>query len=66
MAACTVGLGVYSKTPMENAIRVCLNNLVDEIGMKLPTGYYRYMGKGQYTQQLGEVDSATQSTTEPD
>ncbi len=59
------GLGVYSNSPMEKAIRVCINNLVEEIGNKLPSSYYRYKGKGKYTQEYGQSESQTQTTTQP-
>ncbi len=56
------GLGVYSNSPMEKAIRVCLNNLVEEVASKLPSGYYRYKGKGKYTQEYGQSESQTQQS----
>ncbi len=59
------GLGVYSNSPMEKAIRVCINNLVEEIANKLPSSYYRYKGKGKYTQEYGQSESQTQTTTQP-
>ena len=54
------GLGVYSKTPMEKAIRVCINNVVEEIANKLPSSYYRYKGKGEYTEEYGQTSTQQQ------
>jgi len=65
------GLGIYANTPMEKAIRVCLNNVVEEIANKLPSSYYRYKGKGQYTKQYGQnqaqgqTQQASQTVSQP-
>ncbi len=58
------GLGVYSNSPMEKAIRICLNNLVEEIANKLPSSYYRYKGKGEYTQEYGQKQTQTQQSSQ--
>jgi curli biogenesis system outer membrane secretion channel CsgG len=36
------GLGGYSKTPMEKAVRLCLQAAVDAIARKTPEQYYHY------------------------
>jgi len=62
------GLGVYANSPMEKAIRVCLNNLVEEIANKLPSSYYRYKGKGKYSKEYGQkqtTETATQRVSQP-
>ena len=45
-------LGGYKNTPMEDAIRELLTDAVDEINKQIPKNYYRYKGKGQYTQDF--------------
>ncbi len=42
------GLGGYSKTPMEKAVRVCLSKAVEFIVAQTPPQYYRYQ-QGQPT-----------------
>lgn len=37
-----IGLGGYSKTPMEKAVRICLQAAVDFIARQTPAQYYRY------------------------
>lgn len=37
-----VGLGGFSKTPMEKAIRLCIQNAVNEISNRTPPNYYRH------------------------
>lgn len=36
------GLGVYSQTPMEKAIRVCLNEAIKYVVSATPSKYYKY------------------------
>lgn len=36
------GLGVYSKTPMEKAIRTCINEAVKYVAASTPSEYYKY------------------------
>ena len=55
-------LGVYSKTPMEKAIRVLIDKVVNEIATKLPSEYYRYKGKGKYTKQYAQAETTQAST----
>jgi len=57
-------LGVYSNSPMEKAIRVALDKVIKEIAEKLPSSYYRYQGKGQYTQEYGR-SGKKQKSQEP-
>jgi len=37
-----VGLGGFSKTPIEKAIRICIQRAVQHIASKTPAQYYRY------------------------
>lgn len=46
-------LGVYSDGPMEDAIRTALAKMVELIAKEIPKEYYRYKGRGQYTQEYG-------------
>jgi outer membrane protein OmpA-like peptidoglycan-associated protein/curli biogenesis system outer membrane secretion channel CsgG len=47
------GLGIYSNQPMEDAIRAVLAKTVEMVSKEIPKEYYRYKGRGQYTQQYG-------------
>lgn len=46
-------LGIYSNQPMEKAVRHLLANTVEKISTEVPAEYYRYKGKGQYTEEYG-------------
>jgi len=46
-------MGVYSNEPMEKAVRALLVKTVKAIEKEVPAEYYRYQGKGQYTQEYG-------------
>ena len=37
-----VSLGTYNNTPMEKAIRVCIDRAVEVLGSKVPSHYYHY------------------------
>ncbi|MDD4051151.1 MAG: CsgG/HfaB family protein [candidate division Zixibacteria bacterium] len=52
-------LGVYSNEPMEKAIRALLVKTVEKIEKEVPGEYYRYQGKGQYTQEYGASSGKT-------
>jgi OmpA-OmpF porin, OOP family len=52
-------LGVYSNEPMEKAIRALLVKTVEKIEKEVPSEYYRYQGKGQYTQEYGASGQKT-------
>lgn len=54
-------LGVYSDGPMEDAIRTALAKTVELVSKEVPEEYYRYTGKGQYTQQYGGEPAPTQA-----
>jgi OOP family OmpA-OmpF porin len=51
-------LGVYSKEPMEKAIRAALAQTVELISEEVPEEYYRYKGQGEYTQEYGTTPEA--------
>ena len=46
-------LGSYSNEPMEKAIRDVLAKAVSKISKDMPSEYYRYSGKGEYTKEYG-------------
>ncbi|TET96113.1 MAG: hypothetical protein E3J26_01735, partial [Candidatus Zixiibacteriota bacterium] len=54
-------LGVYSDGPMEDAIRTALAKTVELVSKEVPEEYYRYTGKGQYTQQYGGEPAPTEA-----
>jgi len=37
-----IGLEKYSNTPMEKAIRVCIDNAVKQLVIKTPKQYYKH------------------------
>lgn len=41
-----VGLGGWSKTPMEKAIRVCIKRAIDFVVSRTPSQYYHYNAQG--------------------
>jgi OOP family OmpA-OmpF porin len=47
-------MGAYSNEPMEKAVRSVLAKAVDKIGKEMPKDYYRYKGKGEYSQEYRE------------
>ena len=55
-------LGVYSNEPMEKAVRAVLAKTVDMVSKEVPEEYYRYKGKGQYTQEYGSTPTAGTTT----
>ena len=58
-------LGTYSDGPMEDAIRTALAKTVELVSKEVPKEYYRYKGKGQYTQQYGSESAPAQATSTP-
>ncbi len=56
-------LGVYSDGPMEDAIRTALAQTVELVSKEVPQEYYRYKGKGQYTQQYGQETTPSAATS---
>lgn len=56
-------LGTYSDGPMEDAIRTALAKTVELVSKEVPQEYYRYKGKGQYTQQYGEETTPSAATS---
>jgi OmpA-OmpF porin, OOP family len=57
-------MGAYSNEPMEKAVRSVLAKAVDKIGKEMPKEYYRYKGKGEYSQEYRESGGgATGGTT---
>ncbi len=55
-------MGVYSNEPMEKAIRALLVKTVEKIEKEVPSEYYRYQGKGQYTQEYGATGQTAASS----
>jgi len=55
-------LGAYSNEPMETAIRAALAKSLELISKEVPDEYYRYKGKGQYTQEYGTTGQQTGGT----
>lgn len=51
-------LGVYSNSPMEDAIRTVLAKSVERISKEVPGEYYRYSGQGEYTTSYREGQSS--------
>jgi len=56
-------LGTYSDGPMEDAIRTALAQTVELVSKEVPQEYYRYKGKGQYTQQYGQETTPSAATS---
>jgi OOP family OmpA-OmpF porin len=56
-------LGTYSDGPMEDAIRAALAKTVELVSKEVPQEYYRYKGKGQYTQQYGQETTPSAATS---
>ena len=54
------GLGVYKNTPMEKAVRVMLENAVNEISKMVPESYFRY---GENKTKVNQTKSTYKSFT---
>ncbi|MCP3873344.1 MAG: hypothetical protein GY699_09355 [Desulfobacteraceae bacterium] len=60
--ALSMGLGGWKNTPMEKALRICINKAVDFIASKTPQRYYRH-GQGVSTPAAVTSPSTTSPST---